>query len=413
MWSQRRAYLYAFLSLAQIILITQWIPAANAAVVTATGTNSSACDQVVANSSGVTASRSGQDCIVTFTNSTETTWTVPLGITSVSAIVVGGGGGGGDSTANATGGGGGAGGYFSNSSIQVSGDIPIAVGGGGAGSSLTTQGTNGGTSYLGSLKVGGGGGGNGYNYVGGARARAGAGGADFVSSGGGGGGRPTNTGVGAENQGGLAGDFAAGGVNFFGNTYVGLQGAAGTSNSDAASGGMGGVIATAANRTSTISGSSVVYSKISQYRPWEDGLSGAGTKTPGSGGSPNYGYGTDPTVGGGAGAAGIVIVRYTLTSAMLAPTFSGTIYKGMLESVTVVVNIPGKVRFFIDGKKIPGCLAVNTTGTTPSITATCTWRPAVTGLRSIYATLTPFDGTTGAVTSARSTLPVVKRGNFR
>lgn len=385
-----------------------------AAVVTATGTNASACNQSLSNTSGVTAERTGQDCIVTFTNTSEVIWSVPLGVSNVQAIVVGGGGGGGDSTASATGGGGGAGGFFANSSIQVNGEIPIAVGSGGAGSSLTTQGADGGTSYLGALKVGGGGGGNGVNYAGGARARAGVGGADFVSSGSGGGARPTGTASYTnEHLGGLAGSYAASGITFLGNTYTGLQGVAGGNYSDAASGGMGGTIATASNRTSSISGASVVYSKISQYVPWEDGRSTAGTKTPGSGGSPNYGYGTDPTVGGGAGAAGIVIIRYTLASAILAPTFSGTIYKGTLESVTVIVNIPGKVRFFIDGKRIPGCLGVNTTGVTPTITATCTWEPSVTGTRSVYAVLTPSDGTTSAATSSRTALPVVKRNNFR
>lgn len=386
---------------------------AKAALVTATGTNASACNQVTSNATGVTALRSGQDCIVTFTNTTAVTWTVPMGVTNVSAIIVGGGGGGGDSTSSATGGGGGGGGFFANSNISVSGDLTIAVGAGGSGSSLTTQGATGGTSYIGSLKVGGGGGGNGYNYVGGLRAGAGAGGSDFLSSGSGGGGRPTGTGVGAENQGGLAGAFAGSGLAFLGFTYTGVQGVAGSANSDGASGGMGGTIANAATRTSSISGSSVIYSKISQYRPWEDAQSGAGTKTPGSGGSPNYGYGVDPTVGGGAGADGVVIIRYTLASAILAPTFSGLIYKGTSESVTVTVNMPGKVRFFIDGKRIPGCLAVSTTGSLPSITATCTWKPAVHGLRSVYATLTPSDGTTASAASPKTSLPVLRRSSSR
>ena len=143
---------------------------------------------------------------------------------------------------------------------------------------------------------------------------------------------------------------------------------------------------------------------------WES--SGA-AKTPGSGGSPNYGYGTDPTVGGGTGAAGVVIIRYTLSSTINAPTYSGIINKGTLESVTVLVNTPGRVRFFIDGKRIPGCLAVATTGSTPTITATCTWKPSVTGLRSVYAVFTPLDGTTTGATSARTALPVVKRASIK
>lgn len=411
MRSQRRAYLYAGLCLIQLIFATKWIPVANAAVITATGTNAAACNQETSNATGVTATRSGQDCIITFTNSSETIWTVPLGVTSVSAIVVGGGGGGGDSAANSTGGGGGAGGFFQNSNIAVSGSISILAGTGGAGSSISSQGGDGGTSYLGTLKVGGGGGGNGNTYAGGARARSGVGGGDFVSSGSGGGGRPTGSAsYSNEYLGGLAGNFAASGISFLGYTYIGIQGVAGIRNSDGASGGFGGVVTPSSLRTSTISGSSVEYSKVSQYVTWES--SGA-VKTPGSGGSPNYGYGTDPTVGGGSGAAGIVIVRYTLSSVILAPTYSGTIYKGTLESVTVTVNIPGKVRFFIDGKRISGCLAVDTTGAAPTLTATCSWKPSVTGLRSVHAVFTPSDGTTAGVTSARTALPVVKRTSSR
>ena len=404
----------ALLIIGQISFAFVSISPAQAALVTATGTNSTACDQSVSNSAGITAARSGQDCIVTFTNTTEATWTVPLGVTSVSAIVVGGGGGGGDSADWQTGGGGGAGGFFSHSSILVSETIAIKVGAAGTGSVSNGQGTSGGTSYLGSLKVGGGGGGNGVTYLGGLRAGAGVGGADFVSSGNGGGARSRNAGTGNEITGGLAGAYSASGISFQGNTYIGLQGVAGgNAQSDSGSGGLGGKIALATSRTSSISGSSIEYSKVSDFLPWGNVSSSTGTKTPGSGGSPNYGYGTDPAAYGGDGAAGIVIIRYTLASAILAPTFTGTIYKGTLESVTVTVNIPGKVRFYIDGKRIPGCLAVSTSGSAPSITATCTWKPAVTGNRDVHATLTPSDGTTSAVTSGKTLLPVRKRVNIR
>lgn len=390
------------------------IDQASAAVLNATGTNSSACNQSLTSTAGVTAERSGQDCIVTFTNTTEVIWSVPLGITSVQAVVVGGGGGGGDSAANQTGGGGGAGGFFSNASISVSGDIAIKVGAGGSGSNSVGQGTAGGTSYLGTLKVGGGGGGNGVSYAGGVRAGAGVGGTDFVSSGSGGGGRARYAGTGNEINGGLAGAFSSTGVTFLGNTYVGIQGVAGgNAGGDSGTGGLGGKTTPASDRTSSISGAAVEYSKTSDYRAWGDASSTSGTKTPGSGGSPNYEYGTNNATSGGNGADGIIIIRYTLASAILAPTFSGTIYKGTLESVTVIVNIPGKVRFFIDGKRIPGCLAVNTTGTTPNITATCTWEPSVSGTRSVYAVLTPSDGTTASATSARTALPVVRRSTLR
>lgn len=389
-------------------------PTTQAAVVTATGTNPESCNQSVSSTSGVSAQRISQECVVTFTNTSEVTWTVPAGVSRISAVIVGGGGGGGDSLGGATGGGGGPGGYFQNSNISISGSVAIASGAGGGGSALTTQGDNGGTSYIGTLKVGGGGGGNGANYAGGARARAGVGGSDFLSSGGGGGGRPTGT-VGYTNEylGGLAGDFAAGGIIFMGNSYSGIQGLAGGRNSDGASGGLAAAISPSSNRTSAISGGSVEYSKASLYRAWEDAQNSAGTKTPGSGGSPNYSYGTDVYGSGGAGANGIVIIRYTISSVISAPAYEGPILKGTLESMTVTINVPGKVRFFFDGKRIPTCLAVSPTGTAPNYVATCTWRPTVTGTRSVHATLSPSDGTTTGVTSARTALPVVKKINLR
>jgi hypothetical protein len=389
-------------------------PSALAATVIATGTNPDACNQTVSISANVSAVRSGQECIVTFTNSSETIWTVPAGVTRISAIVVGGGGGGGDSAANATGGGGGAGGFFQNSNISVSGTIPIVAGAGGSGSTLTTQGANGETSYFGTLKVGGGGGGNGYNYTGGLRAQAGVGGSDFVSSGSGGGGRPSGGGAYTnELTGGLAGAYASSGVTFQSITYVGIQGAIGGNPSDGASGGQGGATSPTSNRTSSISGTSIEYGKVALFRPWEDVLSTTGTKTYGSGGSPNYGYGVDPTVGGGSGASGVVIIRYTLVATITAPSTDGVVIKGITESATVTANLSGKVRFFFDGKRIPNCLSVPTTGTAPNLAAVCTWKPAVSGNKLVYATFTPTDGTSGVMTTSKVTLQVLPRSNKR
>jgi hypothetical protein len=388
-------------------------PIASGAIVTASGTNPTVCNQTVSNSESVTAQRSGQECIVTFTNSTEVIWTVPLGVTNISTIVVAGGGGGGDSGASDTGGGGGAGGYFQNANVYVTGTVPISVGAGGSGSISTTQGGSGGTSYLGLLKVGGGGGGNGRNYQGGTRALTGIGGSDFVSSGSGGGGRPRFNGTGSENQGGTAGAIAPSGVSYLGYTYTGIQGEAGAGPSDVASGGFGGQTSPESARTSTISGASVVYSKRAGYRAWEDNLNTAGAKTPGSGGSTNYAYGTNTYPSGGAGAAGIVIVRYTLFAGFYNLAHNATLTKGVTESVTANVNVPGKVRFFISGKRIPGCLAVSTSGTAPNLTATCNWKPAVKGSHLVHATLTPTEMAISGATSDRTKLFVSTRRSTR
>lgn len=392
-----------------------WLPEAGAATEVATGTNPAICDQIVSSITGVVAERISQECLLTFTNTTEITWTVPQGVSNVSAIIVGGGGGGGDSSASATGGGGGAGGFFQNTNIYVTGDIAIKVGAGGTGVAGGSQGTAGGTSYIGTLKVGGGGGGNGYSYAGGVAAGSGVGGADFVSSGSGGGGRSRNAGTGNEKNGGLAGSYAASGVSFLGITYLGLQGSAGgnASSGDLGTGGLGGSYSPASDRTSSISGASVIYSKVSDYLPWGHASSTAGTKTSGSGGSPNYGYGTDGYSSGSNGSDGIVIIRYAIAAGLDAPTFSGELNKGLWESVTVTLNIAGKLKFYFDGKIIPTCKSVSQTGSSPVFTATCTWKPTVTGKHYIYAVLTPTDASVARSTSAKTLLSIVRRVNTR
>lgn len=59
-------------------------------------------------------------------------------------------------------------------------------------------------------------------------------------------------------------------------------------------------------------------------------------------------------------------------------------------ALTATVNAPGKVTFFANRKRIPGCISRTTTGTSP-ITATCNWRPTQRGSVIVYAIFTPSD----------------------
>lgn len=103
----RRISSISALSLIVNLTVILSSPSANAVTVTATGTNPSVCNQEVGNATNVTAVRlASGDCVIQFRNVGSTTWTVPTGITSVSALVIGGGGGGGFGS---LGGGGGAG----------------------------------------------------------------------------------------------------------------------------------------------------------------------------------------------------------------------------------------------------------------------------------------------------------------
>ena len=95
----------------------------------------------------------------------------------------------------------------------------------------------------------------------------------------------------------------------------------------------------------------------------------------------------------------ITVTNVNESGTASAPSISGTPYKGIAIATTVSVNAPGKVRFFLNGKRIANCLAVSTSGSGSSYTATCNWRPAVTGRQSVTATLTPTSNTFSAVTS--------------
>lgn len=167
-----------------------------------------------------------------FTSVGTTTWTVPVGVTSITAICIGGGGGGGGFGPNDAAGGGGGGGvsYGTNISVTPGETLYIRVGAGGSGGTSynanviplknETAGTSGESSYIktGShsgtaLLEGGGGGGGGFGTFSGA-----AGGSGGTSSGtsrtggtaGGNGGNGTSTRGGGGGGAGGFGSFAGG-----------------------------------------------------------------------------------------------------------------------------------------------------------------------------------------------------------
>jgi len=59
------------------------------------------------------------------------------------------------------------------------------------------------------------------------------------------------------------------------------------------------------------------------------------------------------------------------------------------NQIVVTLNTPSKVTFYSKGKAIPGCKNISSTGTSPSITATCNWKPAAHGYVYITVTAVP------------------------
>jgi len=101
------------------------------------------------------------------------------------------------------------------------------------------------------------------------------------------------------------------------------------------------------------------------------------------------------------------------TASLGTPTVSGTINKGVIATISVSSTAAGRVAFFVGGKRISTCLSRATTGSYPSFTATCSWKPPVMGRQILTARITPTDVTFSASTSAGAEVRVLRRTNSR
>ena len=135
------------------------IYSANAATV-----GTAPCIATVSSATGVTATVSGNYCVVSFTSTAAaTTWTVPSGVTSIDYLVVAGGGGGGGGY---QGGGGGAGGFLTGTtSVTPSSSYQINIGSGGLGAISIRAATNGDTTTAFGFSAIGGGRGSSEFYI--------------------------------------------------------------------------------------------------------------------------------------------------------------------------------------------------------------------------------------------------------
>ena len=107
------------------------------------------------------------------------------------------------------------------------------------------------------------------------------------------------------------------------------------------------------------------------------------------------------------------VAGFASAATMGSLSTSGELKKGISSTISVGVDAPGFVRFFIDGKRIPGCLKISTTGTSPNFTATCNWRPSVRGSRTFTASFTPSDANTLAANSVPAVHFITNRTNRR
>lgn len=482
------------------------------------------CAQTVGSRTGITVTTYSNRCVVKFTSTTATTWTVPRGVTKLWVLVVGGGGGGGSDE----GGGGGAGGFVENQNFVVSSQstITLDVGLGGVGATDTsgTAGNDGGSSVFGSITASGGGGGGSalnvnsvlkdgrtggsggggagedatYRLGVGGSATAGqgfAGGGGYSARGGGGGGAGEVGNTNAASRGGdgksttilngststfFAGGGGGGGGNSGSTTAVaggnggGGAGGAGTTcpvDGTANTGGGGGGAGSCNDYQGGDGGTGIIIvnyqfditdptvtsattQSVAENTPTSINVltitaSESTTMTFSAGAdsaqftliygdsttsylrflsSPNFEAPTDiganniyeftlalEDYSGNTSSQGFTITVTDVNEfgTISTPTLSATAYKGISVTISVSLNAAGKVLFTANGKRIAGCVSVRSTGSSPTITASCNWKPTVSGRVLLLAKFTPSVAGYAEATSEQLSVWVTNRSTRR
>ena len=109
----------------------------------------------------------------------------------------------------------------------------------------------------------------------------------------------------------------------------------------------------------------------------------------------------------------VTITNVAEDASIAPPVVSSTLFKGVTATISATSDFPGRVRFFIDGKRIPGCLAVPTVGAAPTAVATCTFKPTVLGIRRISAFITPTNNGITPALSVNVTVTISRRTALR
>ena len=114
---------------------------------------------------------------------------------------------------------------------------------------------------------------------------------------------------------------------------------------------------------------------------------------------------TDAAANAGTQSITITVTDVVDTSAFNALTLAGSATTAAYRTAVVItanITVASKVTFLINGKALPGCKNKSTTGSSPNIVATCSWKPSNRGNVSLTASATP----TGAGISNSTSTPV-------
>jgi Domain of unknown function (DUF5050) len=117
--------------------------------------------------------------------------------------------------------------------------------------------------------------------------------------------------------------------------------------------------------------------------------------------------------------SGYETVTVTVTDVADVATFNslglpGGVLRATFRTVITIsanVSLPSKVTFLANGKRIAGCIKVSSSGTSPSIVATCSWKPSNRGAIRLTAISYPTNQSfTGASSSATNIVVGTRTG---
>jgi len=111
-----------------------------------------------------------------------------------------------------------------------------------------------------------------------------------------------------------------------------------------------------------------------------------------------------------SGETTTAIFKVTESAGSLLISISGnSAEKGVIKAITASATDVGAVTFFVNGKRIAGCISKRIS----SGSATCNWKPAVTGTYTLSAYLNPDSAAIDPIKSSEVNVAVVRRTGRR
>lgn len=108
-----------------------------------------------------------------------------------------------------------------------------------------------------------------------------------------------------------------------------------------------------------------------------------------------------------------VTATFTVTpgsgTVVVSTSVGATVEKGIRNTLTATVSNVGTVTFFLNGKRVPGCVAIKV----QTLTASCNWKPSVQGSFRLTATLIPTNTSIDPVSAEPLNVAVIRRSGRR